>query len=175
MATSTLRLQLDRAVRYAVSDALAAVKSHMYDLEYVQRRSPQELTTWNNYLVELRALHQRLLNLPSLETAQWLGDERAEQAPTFTPFVNRISDAKTNIRRVHSWLISLSQAATTGHESDESAVALLEQKNYSHQVAQALKQLERLPAPGSEAWLRKYQSAVEASLPVQQSRVRAVA
>ena len=172
MATSTLRLQLDRAVRYAVSDALAAVKSHMYDLEYVQRRSPQELTTWNNYLVELRALHQRLLNLPSLETAQWLGDERTEQAPTFTPFFSGISDAKTNIRRVHSWLISLSQTATTGQEAD---AALLEQKNYSHQVTQALKQLERLPAPGSEAWLYRYQSAVETSLPVQQSRVRAVA
>ncbi|MEO1182449.1 MAG: hypothetical protein AAFX51_16735, partial [Cyanobacteria bacterium J06636_28] len=60
------RLPLDRAVRYAVSDALASVKSHVYDLEYTQRRSSQEVTTWNNYLAELRALHQLLLNLPSL-------------------------------------------------------------------------------------------------------------
>ena len=70
MATSPWRLQLDRAVRYAVSDALAAVKSHAYDLEYTHRRPTQEVTTWANYLADLRTLHQLLLNLPNLETAQ---------------------------------------------------------------------------------------------------------
>lgn len=179
MAASPSRLPLDRAVRYAVSDALASVKSHVYDLEYTQRRSPQELATWNNYLAELRALHQLLLTLPSLETAQWLTDAQADRAPTFTPFVHGINDAKTSMRRVHNWLISLPQATPedSTHALEKTSV-FREQQYYIHQIDQALKQLQMLPMPGSDAWYAKYTPAFEplvASVASQQSRVRAVA
>ncbi len=160
MATSPWRLPLDRAVRYAVSDALAAVKSHVYDLEYAQRRSPQEVVTWNNYLAELRALHQLLLSLPSLETAQWLTDDQAASAPTFTPFVHGISDAKTSIRRVHNWLLSLPQS-TSNKDSYGLNSILREQQYYIHQVDRALTQLQSLPVPGSDDWYARYQPTVE--------------
>ena len=174
MALSPWRLPLDRAVRYAVSDALASVKSHMYDLEYAQRRSPQELAPWNNYLAELRALHQLLLALPNLETAQWLTDDHAMHAPTFTPFVSGISDAKTNIRRVYNWLHSLPQTAAEARMSgSKTSAALADQQRYTHQVDQAFSQLQMLPAPGSDAWYRRYQPV--ASVPSQQPMVRAVA
>lgn len=158
MATSFWRLPLDRAVRYAVSDALASVKSHVYDLEYAQRRSPQEVTTWNNYLAELRALHQLLLDLPSLETAQWLTEDHAYRAPTFTPFFSGITDAKTSLRRVHGWLLSISQPAEGSTFKLKSSV-LLEQQHYFHQVDQALTQLQLLPTPGSDAWYARYQAS----------------
>lgn len=162
MATSPWRLPLDRAVRYAVSDALASVKSHVYDLEYTQRRSPQELMTWNNYLVDLRALHQLLLNLPSLETAQWLTDNHAYGAPTFTPFVHGLTDARTSVQRVYSWLLSLPQETTADNmpELDETSVSL-EQQQYIHQIYQALNKLQLLPTPGSDDWYNKYQPTVE--------------
>ncbi|ESA32620.1 hypothetical protein N836_25230 [Leptolyngbya sp. Heron Island J] len=162
MATSPWRLPLDRAVRYAVSDALAAVKSHVYDLEYAQRRSPQEVGTWSNYLAELRSLHQLLLSLPSLETAQWLSDDQSHGAPTFTPFVHGITDAKTSIRRVHNWLLSLPQADVndSSYELNGSSV-LREQQHYIHQVDQALTQLQTLPAPGSDDWYARYRPTVE--------------
>ncbi|NEP61503.1 MAG: hypothetical protein F6K31_31890 [Symploca sp. SIO2G7] len=168
MAVSPLRLPLDRAVRFAISDALASVKSHMYDLEYIQRRPPQELATWNRYLTELRSLHQLLLALPSLETAQWLTDEQADGAPTFTPFINSISDAKTSIRRVHSWLLSLPQVKLADDTSDFfiSAAAVSEQQQYVRQVDRVLKQLQTLPAPGSDAWYAKYKSTSEPVKPV---------
>ncbi|MBT9311652.1 hypothetical protein [Leptothoe kymatousa] len=159
MAASPSRLPLDRAVRYAVSDALASVRSHMYDLEYAQRRSKQELAAWNNYLAELRALHQLLLNLPSLETAEWLTDDQADYAPTFTPFVNRLSDAKTNIRRVHNWLLSLPNAASVMGESSLNSVAF-EQQHYMGQIDHALTQLQLLPVPGSDEWHSKYQPVI---------------
>ncbi|MBE9067914.1 hypothetical protein IQ260_14770 [Leptolyngbya cf. ectocarpi LEGE 11479] len=174
MAASVSRRPLDRAVRFAVSDALASVKSHVYDLEYTQRRSPEELVAWNNYLAELRSLHQLLLNLPSLETAEWLTDDQADHAPTFTPFVHGINDAKTSIRRVHNWLLSLPQASFT-----EDSAFFLERNQYVHQVDQALNQLQRLPVAGSDAWYAKYQPAVETVETVvstqrpQQLRVRA--
>ncbi|MEM1250791.1 MAG: hypothetical protein AAGI69_00065 [Cyanobacteria bacterium P01_H01_bin.21] len=178
MATSLWRLPLDRAVRYAVSDALASVKSHVYDLEYNQRRSPHEVTTWNNYLTELRVLHQLLLNLPSLETAQWLSDDQAYTAPTFTPFVNGITDARTSIRRVHGWLLSLPQVAADS-TSVASSSLLSEQNYYFNQVDEALTQLQLLPAPGSDAWYAKYEPNVEKTVtsvkPSQQSLERAVA
>ncbi|MEA5466758.1 hypothetical protein [Leptothoe sp. PORK10 BA2] len=155
------KLPLDRAVRYAVSDALASVKSHVYDLEYTQRRSPKEVTTWNNYLAELRALHQLLLNLPSLEKAQWLTEEDTNNAPTFTPFVSGISDAKTNIHRVHSWLLSLSQVAKTGTSAMVESSDLMEQEYYTRQVNHALTQLQALPVPGSKAWQTRYQPSAD--------------
>ena len=161
MATSPWRLPLDRAVRYAVSDALAAVKSHVYDLEYAQRRSPQEVVTWNNYLAELRALHQLLLNLPSLETAQWLSDDQAGTAPTFTPFVHGITDARTSIRRVHNWLLSLPQVAIDDSYELHSSTVLREQQHYIQQVDKALTQLQTLPAPGSDDWYARYRPAIE--------------
>lgn len=170
MAASTSRLPLDRAVRYAVSDALASVRSHMYDLEYAQRRPKQELATWNNYLAELRTLHQLLLNLPSLETAQWLTDDQADYAPTFTPFVNRLSDAKTNIRRVHNWLLSLPKASVVANESILDSVAL-EQQHYMGQIDEVLTQLQLLPVPGSDDWHHKYQPVVHAPMPTAKSPV----
>lgn len=179
MSASLWRLPLDRAVRYAVSDALASVKSHVYDLEYTQRRSPQELKSWNNYLAELRSLHQLLLSLPSLETAQWLTDEHGHSAPTFTPFVHGITDAKTNIQRVHGWLASLSRA--TAKDSTPEPVnssTLSEQQYYFNQVDHVLAKLQMLPTPLSKAWLTKYEPAVEKLTSVrapQQSRERAVA
>ena len=176
MKTSAWRLPLDRAVRYAVSDALASVKSHVYDLEYTQRRSPQEIISWKNYLAELRGLHQLLLNLPSLETAQWLADNHAHSAPTFTPFVHGITDAKTNIRRVHGWLASLAQTTLDDSTSDlKTKSALSEQQYYLNQVEQAVVQLQTLPTPLSSAWYAKYEPAVEKLTPAQQSRERAVA
>lgn len=183
MAASISRRPLDRAVRFAVSDALASVKSHVYDLEYTQRRSPKELVAWNNYLTELRSLHQLLLSLPSLETAAWLTDEQADHAPTFTPFVHGITDAKTSIRRVHNWLLSLPPASLTEDSAfvrEDSSVSL-ERNQYVHQVDQALTQLQRLPVAGSDAWYTKYQPAAETVETVvspqrsQQVRVRAVA
>lgn len=178
MAASVSRLPLDRAVRYAVSDALASVKSYVYDLEYTHRRSPQELATWHNYLTELRSLHQLLLALPNLETAQWLTDEQVDYAPTFTPFVHGIADARTSIRRVHSWLSSLPQvhaldsASARGKDS-----VFLEQQYYVHQVERALKQLQALPKPGSDAWHAKYEPVTEpvSSMSSQRHRVPAVA
>lgn len=170
MAVSPWRLPLDRAVRYAVSDALASVKSHMYDLEYTQRRSPQELETWNNYLADLRTLHQRLLALPNLETAQWLTDDHAMHAPTFTPFVSSIGDAKTNIRRVYNWLHSLPQSTTRTAQAN---AALADQQHYTHQVDQALSQLQLLPAPGSDAWFRQYQPPAPVSAQQPLARVAA--
>lgn len=162
MAASPSRLPLDRAVRYAVSDALASVKSHVYDLEYSQRRSPQELATWHNYLAELRSLHQLLLNLPSLETAQWLTDEQADHAPTFTPFVHGINDARTSIRRVHSWLRSLPQGpAVSSTPTLEKNPVFLEQQYYIGQIDHALTQLQLLPVTGSDDWYTKYQPVVE--------------
>lgn len=176
MTTSTWRLPLDRAVRYAVSDALASVKSHVYDLEYTQRRSPQELISWKNYLTELRGLHQLLLNLPSLETAQWLADKHAHSAPTFTPFVHGITDAKTSIRRVHGWLASLSQATLDDSTSDlNNNSTLSEQQYYFNQVDQALVQLQALPTPLSSAWHAKYEPAIDTLTVAQPSRARAVA
>ena len=171
------RLPLDRAVRYAVSDALASVKSHVYDLEYTQRRSSQEVTTCYIYLAELRALLQLLLNLPSLEKAQWLTDDQAIHAPTFTPFVHSINDAKTNVSRVHNWLLSLSQATTSSTSELSNDSDLMGQKHYTHQVSQALTQLQTLPTPGSKAWQIKYQPSVEASpsRSAQQPLVAAVA
>lgn len=171
------RLPLDRAVRYAVSDALASVKSHVYDLEYTQRRSPQEVTTWNNYLADLRKLHQLLLNLPSLEKAQWLTEDQAENAPTFTPFVSSINDAKTNMRRVNNWLLSLSQVAEASTSELIESSDIMEQKHYTHQVNNVLTQLQTLPAPGSKAWQTKYEPAVDVSPSrgIQQPLVRAVA
>ncbi|NEQ48974.1 MAG: hypothetical protein F6K11_02415 [Leptolyngbya sp. SIO3F4] len=160
MAASPWRLTLDRAVRYAVSDALASVKSHVYDLEYSQRRSTQEIATWNNYLSELRALHQLLLNLPSLEKAQWLTDDQSMLAPSFTPFVSGITDAKTNVRKVHNWLLSLSQESDSTSDLEESS-SVLEKRYYTHQIDQAFKQLQMLPVPGSDAWYAKYQPVVE--------------
>ncbi|MEM9486885.1 MAG: hypothetical protein AAGA83_24700, partial [Cyanobacteria bacterium P01_F01_bin.116] len=175
---SPWRLPLDRAVRYAVSDALASVKSHMYDLEYAQRRSPQELATWNNYLAELRALHQLLLALPSLETAQWLKDDQAIHAPTFTPFVNGITDAKTSIRRVYNWLHSLPQTTSADSMSGiKNNSVLVERQRYIHQIDKVFQQLQRLPAPGSDAWYAKYKPVMEpvSSVSPQQPLVRAVA
>ena len=173
------KLTLDRAVRYAVSDALAAVKSHIYDLEYSQRRSSQEVSTWNNYLVDLRTLHQQLLGLPSLEKAQWLGDEQSLYAPSFTPFVSGINDAKTNIRKVHSWLGSLPAAGTAaGTSVQQERSAGLEQEYYTRQVNHVLQQLLQLPAPGSKTWYARYQPAVEVMTPVvsaQTSFAKAVA
>ncbi len=165
MAASLWRLPLDRAVRYAVSDALASVKSHVYDLEYNQRRSPQEVVTWNNYLADLRALHQLLLNLPSLETAQWLTDDQAYGAPTFTPFVHGITDARTSIRRVHNWLLSLPQktAVDSTYEFEDKSV-LSEQQHYAYQIDKALTKLQMLPTPGSEAWYATYEPTLEHSL-----------
>ena len=97
-------------------------------------------------------------------------------APTFTPFVHGISDAKTNIQRVHSWLLSLPQADVLGSASDLSKKSvLLEQENYVHQIYQVLTQLEMLPVPGSEAWLAKYQPTIEPVLPVASHLARAVA
>lgn len=179
MAASPWRLPLDRAVRYAVSDALAAVKSYVYDLEYTQRRSPQEVVTWNNYLAELRSLHQLLLGLPSLEAAQWLTDDQAVSAPTFTPFVHGINDARTSIRRVHTWLLSLPPATAKGsaHELTSNTV-LEEQRYYVSQVDRALTQLQTLPVPGSNEWYARYQPAVEktvATVAPQPSLERAVA
>ncbi|MEO0395424.1 MAG: hypothetical protein AAF243_05470 [Cyanobacteria bacterium P01_A01_bin.137] len=169
------RLPLDRAVRYAVSDALASVKSHVYDLEYTQRRSSQEITTWNNYLAELRALHQLLLNLPSLEKAHWLTEDQEINAPTFTPFVHGINDAKTNVRRVHNWLLSLSQpiADSTSELSNDSDV--MGQTHYTHQVNQALTQLQTLPTPGSKAWQIRYQPAETSPSRATQQHLVAVA
>ncbi len=164
MATSPWRLPLDRAVRYAVSDALASVKSHVYDLEYTQRRSPQELMTWNNYLADLRALHELLLNLPSLETAQWLTDDQAYSAPTFTPFVHGISDARTSIRRVHTWLLSLTQGTTGGISELNNKSVLLERQHYIRQIDQALTKLQMMPTPGSNSWYAKYEPTVEKTL-----------
>lgn len=162
MTSVSWRLTLDRAVRYAVSDALAAVKSHIYDLEYSQRRSAQELGSWNNYLAELRGLHQLLLNLPSLEKAQWLTEDDSLYAPTFTPFVSGITDAKTNVRKVHNWLISLPTLESTNSTSDlGNGSVSLEQEYYTHQVNQVLKQLQLLPAPGSKGWYAKYQTVAE--------------
>ena len=162
MAASLSRLPLDRAVRYAVSDALASVKSYVYDLEYTQRRSSHELATWHNYLTELRSLHQLLLTLPSLETAQWLTDEQADYAPTFTPFLHGITDARTSIRRVHNWLSSLPQVAAFNSASARGKdSALLEQQYYVHQVERALRQLQSLPKPGSDAWFAKYEPVTE--------------
>lgn len=179
MAASVSRRPLDRAVRFAVSDALASVKSHVYDLEYTQRRSPEELAVWNNYLAELRSLHQLLLGLPSLETAEWLTDEQADHAPTFTPFVHGITDAKTSIRRVHNWLLSLPQVSLVKDSAFvENSSVFLERNQYVHQVEQVLTQLQRLPAAGSDAWYTKYQPAVETVVSPQRSqpvRVRAVA
>lgn len=171
------RLPLDRAVRYAVSDALASVKSHTYDLEYTQRRSPQEVTTWNNYLADLRALHQLLLNLPNLEKAQWLTEDQANNAPTFTPFVSSINDAKTNMHRVHSWLLSLSQTAAASTSELTESANIVEQRHYTHQVSNVLTQLQTLPTPGSKAWQTRYAPAVEVSpaRAVQQPLVKAVA
>lgn len=178
MAASPWRLTLDRAVRYAVSDALASVKSHVYDLEYTQRRSTQEVAAWNNYLAELRALHQLLLSLPSLENASWLTEAQSINAPTFTPFVSGITDAKTNIRKVHNWLQSLPQTAGNTSALEKSSVGL-EQQYYTHQVEQVLTQLQMLPAPGSDAWYAQYQPVLEKTTvtPVasQQPLVRAVA
>ncbi|EKV00830.1 hypothetical protein Lepto7375DRAFT_2965 [Leptolyngbya sp. PCC 7375] len=178
MATSPWRLPLDRAVRYAVSDALASVKSYVYDLEYSQRQSSQEVITWNNYLADLRDLHQLLLNLPSLETAAWLTDDDAYNAPTFTPFVNGIADAKTSIRRVHGWLLSLPHG-TTDHKSERRSRSIsIEQEYYFRQIDKALTQLQLMPTPGSEAWYTKYEPAVEKVASVkasQQPRERAVA
>lgn len=162
--TTPWRLPLDRAVRYAVSDALASVKSHVYDLEYAQRRSPQEVSTWSNYLAELRSLHQLLLGLPNLETAEWLTDDQAYGAPTFTPFVHGITDAKTSIRRVHGWLHSLPQE-TVGNTSESKDESLLfEQQHYIHQIEQALTQLQMLPAPGSDAWRKRYEPSIEKAI-----------
>ena len=163
MAASPSRLPLDRAVRYAVSDALASVKSYIDDLEYNQRRSNQELVVWKNYLAELRTLHQLLLSLPSLETADWLTDEQAEHAPTFTPFVSGLSDAKTNVRRIYTWLLSLSSGSSAKAASNlENNSDLLEQqKFYTHQIDQVLTQLQLLPKPGTNDWYDKYQPAVE--------------
>lgn len=180
MAVSPSRRPLDRAVRFAVSDALASAKSHLYDLEYTQRRSPDELVAWNNYLAELRSLHQLLLGLPSLETAEWLTDDQADHAPTFTPFVHGITDAKTSIRRVHNWLLSLPQVSLMdgGTFVSESNSVFLERNHYVHQVDKALTQLQRLPVVGSDAWYTKYQPAVETVVSPQrsqQTRVRAVA
>ncbi|MEM7062964.1 MAG: hypothetical protein AAF572_07360 [Cyanobacteria bacterium P01_B01_bin.77] len=163
MAASPSRRPLDRAVRFAVSDALASVKSHVYDLEYTQRRSPEELVAWNNYLAELRSLHQLLLSLPSLETAEWLTDEQADHAPTFTPFVHGITDAKTSIRRVHTWLLSLSKVSLAEDSTftlEDNSVSL-KRSQYVRQVEQVLTQLQRLPAAGSDAWYIKYQPAAE--------------
>ncbi len=180
MATSPWRLPLDRAVRYAVSDALASVKSHVYDLEYAQRRSTQEVVTWNNYLAELRALHQLLLSLPSLETAQWLTDDQAISAPTFTPFVHGINDARTSIRRVYNWLLSLPPAPVKDIAYELNGNSMLrEQRYYINQVDRALTQLQTLPIPGSDEWYTRYQPAAEktvASVAVPQSSLeRAVA
>lgn len=163
MAATPSRLPLDRAVRYAVSDALASVKSHIYDLEYNQRRSNQELATWNNYLAELRTLHQLLLNLPSLETATWLTDAQADCAPTFTPFINGLSDARTNMRRVHNWLLSLPTDVQSNVVSnlDSGSELLKQQQYYTYQVSQALAQLQLLPRPGSNDWYDKYQLATQ--------------
>ena len=173
MTSASWRLTLDRAVRYAVSDALASVKSHVYDLEYSQRRSTQEVGSWNNYLAELRDLHQQLLNLPSLEKAQWLTEEHAYYAPTFTPFVSGITDAKTNVRKVHNWLMSLPAL-----ESENSSISL-EQEYYVHQVDQVLRQLKLLPTPGSKGWYTKYEPPVVETIPSttthHQSLVKAVA
>jgi len=174
MAAFPWRLTLDRAVRYAVSDALASVKSHVYDLEYGQRRSTQEIATWNNYLAELRALHQLLLNLPSLEKAEWLTEEQATNAPSFTPFVSGISDARTTIRKAHSWLLSLPKVADSTSGLEKNSV-VLEQQYYIHQVDQAFSQLHRLPAPGSDAWYAKYQPVLTTSVVAQQSLAKAVA
>ena len=145
--------------------ALASVKSYVYDLEYTHRRSPQELATWHNYLAELRSLHQLLLALPSLETAQWLTDEQADYAPTFTPFVHGIADAKTSIRRVHSWLFSLPQVADSTSAQKKDSV-FLEQQYYVHQIDRALKQLQTLPTPGSDAWYVKYEPVAEPVAPM---------
>ncbi|MEM7795291.1 MAG: hypothetical protein AAF579_12690 [Cyanobacteria bacterium P01_C01_bin.118] len=167
MTSASWRLTLDRAVRYAVSDALASVKSHVYDLEYSQRRSTQEVDSWNNYLAELRDLHQRLLNLPSLEKAEWLSEEHGYYAPAFTPFVSGITDAKTNVRKVHNWLMSLSALEPTYSQSHlgDSSVSL-EQEYYVHQVDQVLKQLQLLPTPGSKSWYAKYEPVVEVAKPI---------
>lgn len=171
------KLTLDRAVRYAVSDALAAVKSHIYDLEYSQRRPNQEVSTWNNYLVDLRNLHQLLLNLPSLEKAQWLADEQSIHAPSFTPFVSGITDARTTIRKVHNWLQSLPAAdSADGVQGLEDSSVSLEQEYYTHQVDQALTQLQQLPTPGSKLWYTQYQPAVvNPVVSAQTSLTRAVA
>ncbi|MGD1854498.1 MAG: hypothetical protein ACFB2W_09615 [Leptolyngbyaceae cyanobacterium] len=163
MAASSWKLTLDRAVRYAVSDGLASVKSYVYDLEYTQRRSTQEIAAWNNYLRELRELHQLLLTLPNLEKAEWLSDDQIIGAPTFTPFMSGITDAKTNVRKVHSWLFSLLQSGDLAAAADQTSVSL-EQEYYTHQVDQVLKQLQLLPAPGSDTWYTKYQP-VEAAKP----------
>ena len=157
------RLPLDRAVRYAVSDALASLKSHENDLENTQRRSSQEVTTWNNYLAELRALHQLLLNLPSLEKAQWLTDDQSINAPTFTPFVHSINDARTNVRRVHNWLLSLSESTTDSTLELSNDSDVMGQTHYTHQVNQALIQLQTLPSPGSKAWQIRYQPSETSS------------
>jgi len=163
MTTSAWKLQLDQAVRYAVSDALASVRYQVSEIESNQNQSPPEwsdhLQTWSNYLLELRALHQQLLNLPSLETAQWLTDNDAELAPTFTPFVNSIYDAKVSVQRVHNWLLSLPQTTLTDNVTDfVSTSAFLERQNYINQVTEALTQLTMLPSPGSEDWVTRYQS-----------------
>lgn len=168
MAVSPSRLPLDRAVRYAVSDVIASVKSHIYDLEYNQRRSNQELATWKNYLADLRNLHQRLLNLPNLETADWLTDAQADRAPTFTPFVNGLSDARTNMRRVHSWLLSLPKEAFSAGTSNTDV--LKQQQYYTHQVHQALTKLQQLPRPGSDAWHNQYQPVVQNNVPASNSQ-----
>ncbi|MEM6252078.1 MAG: hypothetical protein AAF821_04070 [Cyanobacteria bacterium P01_D01_bin.156] len=162
MAASPSRLPLDRAVRYAVSDALASVKSHLYDLEYNQRRSNHELASWNNYLSELRALHQLLLNLPSLETAEWLTDAQADCAPTFTPFIHSLGDARTNIRRIHNWLLTLPKDALADADSD--SVVLEQQQYYIYQINCALSQLQLLPRPGSDDWYERYQPAMQKPL-----------
>lgn len=153
MQSSPWRLQLDRSVRFAVSDTLASVKSSISEMDHANQLSPQEKADWNDYLAELRRLHGELLALPNLETAAWLSEDLAVRAPLSTPFFTGLHDAKTQLRRVYGWLNSLPQSASGP-----------EKQRYAEMIEQALIHAQNLLVPGSEAWLNRRRQLEEQRL-----------
>lgn len=109
MSQTTWQWQLDRAVRYAVSDTIAAVRYHIRTLESIPSkhrsdRHSHTVATWQNYLNQLWSLHYQLLALPDLEKVDWVPDESIYGAPLFMTFTTGINDARHTLSRTIHWI-----------------------------------------------------------------------
>jgi hypothetical protein len=123
MNTLTWKWELDRAVRYAISDTVASVRCRICELEKLQSEDPysahiRTLSAWRNYFDQLRALHQQLLALPDLETAAWIPEDLDYTAPRFMAFTTGIKDARNVLLRMMRWLKALPEGEPAREATD---------------------------------------------------------